>query len=280
MPKDKPSIQELVSSLEAFLEPTEQRLEPLRDKIRQLKKYEKLLSELCGHLRQRKPLHAWRILTDNSEFIWDQTLSSSVMTPEELTILVKMTQDILQRIFKWYPEALERVFDSEKLPLDMTSRHPVYTFQKGFLELRIENDGIANISDSEGRLARFPGDIKVVVEKVREELSRLFERPFDGESFLRDLWNCYCSILQEENLCEGRRVPIRQLAARVSALKKDYQLDEFVVDLSRLAREGPVQIDGRRLELQHTRDTEQGMLLHDVDTVGYVGFILFEEVGS
>ena len=58
---------------------------------------------------------------------------------------------------------------------------------------------------------------------------------------------------------------------------KGFRTDEFLVDLSRLAQDGPFEIDGRRLDLQQTKDTNQGMLLHGAAGRGYVGFIVFKE---
>jgi hypothetical protein len=58
---------------------------------------------------------------------------------------------------------------------------------------------------------------------------------------------------------------------------KGLRSDEFLVDLSQLAQDGPFEIGGRKLDLQQTKDTNQGMLLHGAAGRGYVGYIVFKE---
>jgi hypothetical protein len=55
-----------------------------------------------------------------------------------------------------------------------------------------------------------------------------------------------------------------------------FSADEFNVDLARLVGEGRVDIEGRRLHLNHTRNARQGMLLRGMEEGGYVGFISFK----
>ena len=83
-------------------------------------------------------------------------------------------------------------------------------------------------------------------------------------------------IIKKINRDDGSSVPIRKITRRLKNVK-GFRTDEFLVDLSWLASEGPFEIEGRRLDLQQTKDTEQGMLLHNAEERGYVGFIVFKE---
>jgi hypothetical protein len=161
----------------------------------------------------------------------------------------------------------------------MTSRHPVYTFEKRFFELTVNHNGTATISDPERKLEEFPGDIGAATEKIRKHHARVFQHPFNGEAFLKELFDHYLAVLRRQNRPHGSSVPIRLLSSRITSEKRKYLTDRFIVEISKLTREGPWQIGDHRLELEHTLDEKQGMLLHDVDTPGYVGFVRFEEAG-
>jgi len=182
------------------------------------------------------------------------------------------------RIFRRFPSLLEEAFANSGLSIDPTSRHPKYTLESGFFRLEIdEQRQTARLSDHEGRLAEIPADVQAVVETVRRERQRLFDRKYNAKKFLQTLRSQYKAIIKEERQPDGSSVPIRHITRRLGKNVKGFRTDEFLVDLSRLAQDGPFEIDGRRLDLQQTKDTNQGMLLHGAAGRGYVGFIVFKE---
>jgi len=177
-----------------------------------------------------------------------------------------------------FPGDLERACAESNLQIDRTSREPHYTFQNGFLELDVDTGKyLAHLKDREAKLATVPADIGAVVEVVTAEYKRLFGRQFDGEKFLQKLRSNYQAVLKKENLRDGDVLPIRRITHRLGKNEKGFHTDEFLLDLSRLAEEGPLQIDGMKLDLQQTKDTNQGMLLHGVASRGYIGFIVFRK---
>jgi hypothetical protein len=177
-----------------------------------------------------------------------------------------------------FPGDLERACTESNLQIDRTSREPHYTFQNGFLELDVDTGKhLAHLKDREARLATVPADIGAVIEVVTEEYQRLFGRQFEGEKFLRKLRSNYQAVLKKENLPDGETLPIRRITHRLGKNEKGFHTDEFLIDLSRLAEEGPLELDGMRLDLQQTKDTNQGMLLHGVASRGYIGFIVFRK---
>jgi hypothetical protein len=177
-----------------------------------------------------------------------------------------------------FPSDLERACVESRLPIDRTSRDPHYTFQNGFLEVDIDaGKRLAHVKDREAKLAAIPADIGAVVEVVAAEHRRLFQRPFDGEKFLRKLRSNYLAVAKKEGLKDGEALPIRRITHRLGKNEKGFRTDEFLVDLSRLAEEGPLQVDDVKLDLQQTKDTNQGMLLYGVASRGYIGFIVFRK---
>jgi len=191
----------------------------------------------------------------------------------------RLARDEADRILHRFPALLEEGCRNSGLSLDSDSRHPKYNLERGFFRLEIdENKRTARLSDHEGRLAELPADIEAIVEIIQREHKRVLGRSFNGSKFLKTLRGQYKAIIKKEKQADGSSVPIRHITRRLGKNVKGFRTDEFLVDLSRLAEKGPFVIEGRRLDLQQTRDTNQGMLLHGVAARGYIGFIVFKEV--
>ena len=190
-----------------------------------------------------------------------------------------LAKEEARRILRRYPSLLEEVCRAAGLVLDSNSRHPRYGLESGFLRLQIdETKRVARLYDHEGRLAELPADVQAVVETIQREHQRIFGRSFNGPKFLKALRAQYKAVIKKEKQPDGASVPIRHITRRLGKNKRGFRTDEFLVDLSRLAEKGPFEIEGRRLDLQQTKDTNQGMLLHGAAARGYVGFIVFKEV--
>jgi hypothetical protein len=182
-------------------------------------------------------------------------------------------------VMRLFPAYLEKLFREANLPLDSDSRHPRYTIERKFFLLEIdEKKRIAKLSDNEGRLAELPADIGAIVETIQHEYKRIFGRPFKGSDFLRLIRIQYLAIIKKGKQTDGASIPIRRITTRLGKNLKGFRTDEFLADLSRLIEQGPFEIDGRRLDLQQTKDTNQGMLLHTTSGRGYIGFVVFKEV--
>ena len=191
----------------------------------------------------------------------------------------RIAKEESERIIRRYPAFLEEACRKANLPLDADSPHPRYTLANRFFQLEIDDrKKTARLSDNEGRVAELPADIDPVVETIVREHRRVFDRPFDGKKVLKRLRMQYKAILKQQNQQDGASIPIRHVTHRLGKNVKGFRTDEFLVDLSRLAEKGPLEIDGRRLDLQQTKDTNQGMLLYGAAGRGYIGFIVFKEV--
>lgn len=86
------------------------------------------------------------------------------------------------------------------------------------------------------------------------------------------------AIIKKENWSDGYSIPIRRITHRLGKNEKGFRTDVFIIQLSRLIEKGPTEIDGRRLDLQQTKDTNQGIHLHGIAGRGYIGYITFKEV--
>ena len=197
----------------------------------------------------------------------------------EIDEAFRLAKEEADRIIRRFPSFLEEAFRESGLSMDSTSRHPKYSLESGFFRLEIdEKKRSARLSDHEGRLTELPADVQAIVEALQREHKRVFGRSFRGAKFLKSLRTQYKAIIRKEKQPDGSSVPIRHITRRLGKNVKGFRTDEFLVDLSRLAQEGPFEIDGRRIDLQQTKDTNQGMLLHGAAGRGYIGFIVFKEV--
>jgi len=183
------------------------------------------------------------------------------------------------QLFRRYPALLEKACNDVGLKLDRNHPHPRYSLENGFFTIEIdESKTLARISNYESRLAELPADIDAIIEVIKQEHERIFGRKFEGDKFLKQLRRQYNAILKKDKFKDGDSIPIRQITKRMGKNIKGFRTDEFLIDLSLLAEKGPFEIDNRRIDLQQTKDTNQGMLLYGAEKRGYIGFIKFREV--
>lgn len=193
--------------------------------------------------------------------------------------LYRLAKEDKKNVLRRYPDLIEKACQTAGLHIDRNSRHPKYILANGFFRLEInESKGSARLSDNEGKLGELPADLDAVIDLLKKEYDRIFKRKFTGGRFLKRVRKYYKDILKKEELSDGSSVPIRYITRRMAKNLKKFRTDEFVVDLSKLAEKGPFEIDGRKLDLQQTKDTKQGMLLYGAAARGYIGFIVFKEV--
>ena len=238
---------------------------------------ERAWAEFLAFLEKGWTLHLLALLEKEAPRLKKMRAENHPAIPaiEDVYLRAKEERD---RIFRRLPLLFEEAFANSGLSIDPTSRHPKYTLESGFFRLEIdEQRQTARLSDHEGRLAEIPSDVQAVVETVRREHQRLFDRKYNAKKFLQTVRSQYKAIIRKEKQPDGSSVPIRHITRRLGKNVKGFRTDEFLVDLSRLAQDGPFEIDGRRLDLQQTKDTNQGMLLHGAAGRGYVGFIVFKE---
>jgi len=249
----------------------------LKDEAEVVAQAERAWAEFLAFLEKGWTLHLLALLEKEAPRLKKMRAENHPAIPA-IEDAYRSAKEERDRIFRRFPSLLEEAFANSGLSIDPTSRHPKYTLESGFFRLEIdEKKQTARLSDHEGRLAEIPADVQAVVETVRREHQRLFDRKYNAKKFLQTVRSQYKAIIRKEKQPDGSSVPIRHITRRLGKNVKGFRTDEFLVDLSRLAQDGPFEIDGRRLDLQQTRDTNQGMLLHGAAGRGYVGFIVFKE---
>jgi hypothetical protein len=231
---------------------------------------------LVGHLVKGHPASILLHLDRHRDYLrsletgHDPAFQHLVSLRKEAYSSVRSAAEALGRTF---PEAAR----SAGLVIDSSSRHPRYTFRNGFLRLEFDEKRlVAKLQTREGEEKEYGLDLDLIVGVVRDEMSRLFERDFKPELFLRRLHTAYSAVLRAEDLAEGTEVPIRRVTHRLGKNLNRFSTDEFNVDLAQAIQSGHTTVDGRQLHLNHTRNTRQGMLLHGLEQGGYVGFISFK----
>lgn len=178
-----------------------------------------------------------------------------------------------------FPSDLEAACQTANLPLDRDSAHPNYKFENGFFQLHIDNQKrIARLADYESpKLCELPADIGAIVEALQREHKRIFERKFNAKAFLKKLRKQYLDIVKKEKQTDGSSIPIRHITRRLGKNEKGFRSDEFLLDLSRLVEQDLTEIEGMRLDLQQTKYSNRGLLLH-INNKRYIGSILFKKV--
>lgn len=255
-----------------------QKVKALKAELEEAEHFKQIWEDLLSYLNQGWPFHILALLEKEAHFV-RQMRQDNDPTIRSLDEISRIAQEQTDSIRRRFPAYLEEACVARKLPLDRESRHPRYSFKGGFFQLEIdERKDIARLSDHEGPLDEFPTDIGVIVEIVEREYKRIFERSFDSNKFLKKLRHQYLAVVNQEGQSDGAIVPIRHITRRLGKNEKGFRTDEFLVDLSRLVEQGMTEIEGRRLDLQQTKDINQGMLLLGTAGRGYVGFILFKEV--
>jgi hypothetical protein len=189
----------------------------------------------------------------------------------------RQAREAASRFGRVFPEAAR----SAGLHIDTTSRHPRYTFEQGFIHVEVnERQFTAKVATRDGDEAIVGLDVTPLVERVKAERSRLFDREFQPDALLQSIYRAYLAVLRAEDRAEGEEVPLRRLTNRLSKNLNRFAADEFNVDLSRLIRSSNLVVSGHRLQINHTRNMRQGMLLQGLEQGGYVGFISFKKEGG
>jgi hypothetical protein len=251
-------------------------VERARQQLEYAQRARSFWDDLLASLERGHSAHALLLLRREAEFLRElqTTDEPTVRRLRELgSELREQTRSSASRIAREFPPAAR----DAGIQIDSTSRHPTYTFQQGFLRLEMdERNFTAKVVPRDGNPIVVGLDLSLVVETIRSEQARLFERQIDPQAFLRSLHTAYTAVLRAEGRSEGDEVPLRRVTNRMVKNLNRFAADEFNIDLSNLVQRGELVVDGKRVHLNHTRDRRQGMLLHGLESGGYVGFISFK----
>jgi hypothetical protein len=275
MPDENPFRDDALESVRGLIAEAEVRVEELRAEVERVERTKRVWNDLLAYIEKRWFLHV-QALMDRERDLLHQLREHNHPVVGHLEQIYRTARQEGMSMLKRFPSHLEVASANAGLNIDRESRHPRYSFDNKFFQLEIDDrKGTARLSDHEGRLVELPADIDAVIEAVQREHARVMERPFDSKRFLSKLRHQYLAIIAKDGLTDGDAIPIRRITARLHSNEKRFRTDEFLIDLSRLVEQGATEIDGYVLELQQTKDTSQGMLLHGAGGRGYIGYIKF-----
>ena len=270
---------ELVSYLhlaEAETAGAAQQVETARQQLERAQHTHRFWEALTGFIRKDYPSQALLLLRQESDFI-RRFPASEAHVVERLRLLYGELESKAHSVASGLGRSFPAAAREGGIQIDGTSRHPKYTFNQGFLKLDLdERDLSAKLTPRDGQPILTGLDVSLVLDNIRSEQRRLFERELDAEIFLRSIYTAYSAVLRSEGRQDGDEVPLRRVTNRLAKNLNRFAPDEFNVDLSRLVQQGSLAVDGRRLQLNHTRNQRQGMLLNGLKSGGYVGFISFK----
>jgi len=268
---------ELIETLRLYNNQLSQDFQKKRIETEEAQKKEKLITNLLEYLNKGWPMHFLTMADQQSDLLKRMKITN----PYEIGILeyaYRFSKEETTNIFKRYPNLLEEKCREFRITLDRNSSHPKYSVKNGFFKIEIvEARRVAVLSDYEGKLIELAADIEPVVEALRKEYIRVFDRKFQGIKFLKQLRSNYKIFIQKKHLPDGSSVPIKDIVKLIKKKNKKFRLDEFIADLSSLVEKGPFEIEERTIDFQQTKDTKQGILLIDNSIRGYIGYVVFKE---
>lgn len=270
-----PTLRHAPTGLEAFhgaQEKAQACIRNLRAELERESKTDKFWADVVGFAESGWHFHLLDLLSKEKprvDALKEDEPEMAAQLERQRDASQKQGEDALKYFVRFFPEACK----AAGIDLDRDCRHPKYTFDDRFLTLEInEKKQESVLSTYEGRIGKKPADIPALVDWLKQERKRLFERPFDGVKFLKAVRKTYKNILTKEKKPDGESLPIREILKRMNG-----KADELNIDLAQLCRLSPQpSVDGRCIDFQQSKDTDRGMLLWK-STGGYVGFITFRE---
>ena len=257
----------------------------LQEHLAESRRLARLLEDLKTFRNRSLPLHIKSLCDREKEFL--KALRGK--NHPAITAIEDLYRDMNSRsgsVIREIPSDLEKLAKSSGLALDFSrSLHPKYYFELGgFIEVEVQDKKLeAKVSTREGILAKLPADAAAIIDVVKQEKKRLFERSFTGSRLLADMRIAYSSAIKTKKAAEGDPIPLRtvhDIMTRKIKDRKGYKSDEFLVDLSKLVIEGPGETKGYRFELQQTKDTQEGMLLLGEAGRGMVNLLIFKQANT
>lgn len=261
-------------------------LEKLNTQIKDAKEIDKLAPAFLAHLQNHYYFHILELWSKQGELI-QRMAKSCHPAYQEMESIFEASQIEAKKLDPWsvhFPRAFSQACQVEQLPIDSDSRHPKYTFDNRFFEVKLdEAKKVAHISNYEaGTLASIPADVSAILKCLQKHRKRVFEKAQDGQQFLKLLRQEYLENIKSQGKKDGDSMPIRPIILNLSNKKggDQYRSDEFVVALSQILKDQRTKIDGFQLDLQQTKDTKAGILPITNTSRGYVGFLLFTKISS
>ncbi len=141
----------------------------------------------------------------------------------------------------------------------------------GLIKVRLDKEGNAAIINGK----KTPSlSINIVIERIRAEHKRLWEREIDFSLFVNRLRKAYQTICQEKSVREGEYLSLREIYQYMKTTEKNYPQDLFAADLSRLLENGSLLTT---IDIAPVRDPNKAVYIYNRKSHSsrYIGLIRF-----
>jgi len=264
---DDKYYQNLIQNISNVHNKLNQTIHNLKNELSLLEKDYKIVDQIFLALKEERYAQILEIWKKDSATITN--IGNSNNLSEIFLEINNLAKQKCQEIVKKYPVLLEEACKKENINIDETSRHPKYTFCGNFITLEIDEKNYrANAYTSFGNLFRTPLDLSLVIPQLKKEIDRIFNRPFNPNEFIKNIYEYYREILKEEDKKPEEYITIRKITEKIKKKKNNYRMDEFVVDLSKFMKD---QNDyGFKINIQHTKNYNSGILIYGFEHHGYI----------
>ena len=250
MPQEKLELDKgaLAGALDGVRERAGQARERLHHARREVSEAEiafNALKSLEVEIERNRPASALFVLRKNKDYL-ERLKKARDPFVRKLETLQATLEDEAKKGASKFGREFPSAVRAAGLEIDPTSRHPLYTFMRGFIRLEVEDRKFtAEITPRDGESIELGLDIDPLVERLKQEIDRLFNKPHNPQTLLRSIYTAYKAALRVEKKREGDEVPLRRLTNRLSKNLNNFAADEFNVQLSQLVASGDLEVDGR-----------------------------------
>ncbi len=262
--------EEYLQSCKNYLNETKDRLRLLKDIYTRIKKLKKLIEEesvfeALENLNKDKKLFE----------LYGKLLSEK---KDQLNEIKSNLEKYCEEILLTYPNRLSSALEKFGLKLDEFANYPRLSICQGYIKFEIwerKRRGVLKAYDR--KISELKLDIEKVAAAINKEDKRLFLGERDTNKILGELWEAYKVLIKRESSLLGSSIPINSIIKEISKKRSKFRLDEYIIDLTLLVEKGPYEIEGYKVDFQHTRDKKNGIILQCDLARGYIGYVLFRE---
>ncbi len=259
--------QNLIQNISNVHNKLNQTIQNLKNELSLLEKEFKIVDQIFLALKEERYAQILEIWKKDSATITN--IGNSNNLSEIFLKINNLAKQKCQDIAKNYPFLIEDACKKENIKIDETSRHPKYTFYENFIILEIDEKNCrANAYTSVEKLFKVPFDLSLVIPQLKKEIDRIFNSSYNPNEFINNLYKYYLEILKEENKKPDEYITIRKITDKMKKDDNKFRMDEFVFKLSKFMKDKNDY--GFKINFQHTKNQESGILLHGLEQQGLI----------
>lgn len=229
----------------------------------------KMLEKLKLALDSGSPSEARMILRDHSDLLDHLRMHAAQAWQDLETIQIKI-QESSEESARRFEQEFPRIAEESGLTFCQGTMHPVYLFDRSFLELRANLRNQSCILKTRGGREQNIGiEPEIIVKEIKAQLDRLHNRNLTLDQVRSQIIHTYTELNSARKNTGGDGVRLKEF---VKAYQKNHRaaVDETIIDLSNAFK------NFSELKLDYIRDHEDGYQLYGFEEHGYYGFLRVE----